>query len=98
MIIKQEPLSMAEVKRIVKDENEELEKFVKSFVKMKPEEAENMEKELQALGILKIKQEHIVKIVDLLPEDASDVNKIGMDVGLDEEEIGKILGVIKKYK
>jgi DNA-directed RNA polymerase subunit F len=98
MIIKQEPLSMAEVKKIVKDENEELEKFVKSFVKMKPEDAENMKKELEGLGILKIKPEHIVKIADLLPEDASDVNKICVDVGLDEEEIGKILGVVKKYK
>jgi len=98
MIIKQEPLSMAEVKKIIKDENEELEKFIKGFIKMKPEEAEKVKKEIEDLGILKIKSEHIVKIVDLLPEDASDVNKICTDVGLDEEEIGKILGVVKKYK
>ncbi len=98
MIIKQDPLSMAEVKNIVKEDNPELEKFIKGFVSLKPEDGENMRKELEALGILKMKPEHAAKVIDLMPEDASDVNKIFVDISLDEEEIGKILGVVKKYK
>lgn len=98
MILKQDPLSMAEVKKIVKDDNPELEKFIKGFVSLKPEDSENMKKELEGLAILKMKPEHAAKIIDLMPEDASDTNKIFADVSLDEEEIGKILGVVKKYK
>ena len=48
--------------------------------------------------MLKLKQEHIVKIVDLLPEDALDLNKIFTDVSLDEDETTKILEIVKKYK
>ncbi|MEM4230865.1 MAG: hypothetical protein QXF25_03250 [Candidatus Pacearchaeota archaeon] len=98
MIIKQEPLSMAEVRKIIKDEKTDLEKFIKCFVKIKPEDAEKMRKELEGLGLLKMKPEHIITIINLLPEDASDVNKIFIDVGLNEDEINKILEVVKKYK
>ena len=97
MIINQEPLSFAEVKAMIK-EKQELEKFIKTFSKIKPEDAESLKQDIEKLGILKIKQEHIVKIVDLLPEDASDLNKIFVDVSLNEEETKKILDVIKKYK
>jgi DNA-directed RNA polymerase subunit F len=98
MIIKQDPISMAEVKKIIKDEKPELEKFIRGFVKTSPEDAEKMKKELESLGILKIKDEHIAKVIDLLPVDASDMNKIFTDVGLEEDEIGKVLEVVKKYK
>ena len=98
MIIKQEPLSMAEVRKITKDEKPELEKFIKSFVKIKPEDAESLKKELEALGLLKIKPEDIAKMIDLLPQDASDVNKILVEAGLNGEETTKILEVVKKYK
>ena len=47
-------------------------------------------------SLLKIKNEHIVKIVDLMPEDASDLNKIFTDVSLTEDETNKILDIIKK--
>ena len=40
----------------------------------------------------------MVKIVDLLPEDSIDINKIFTDVSLDENETNKILEVVKKYK
>jgi DNA-directed RNA polymerase subunit F len=98
MITKQDPTSMAEVKSISKEDNPELEKFIKGFVKMKPEEAEKFKEELEALGLIKMKPENIVKIIDLLPEDASDINKIFTEAGLDESEINKILEVVKKHR
>ena len=89
---------MSEVKKIVKEDNPELEKFVKGFIKMKPETAEKMKQELEALKLIKMKPENIIKVIDLLPEDASDVNKIFSEAGLDESEINKILEVVKKHK
>ncbi len=46
---------------------------------------------------MKLKEEHIVKIVDFMPGDASDLNKVMVDVSLDQEEVNKILDVVKKY-
>ena len=48
--------------------------------------------------LLKIKNEHIVKIIDLMPEDASDLNKIFTDVSLTEDETKKILEAVKQFK
>ena len=47
---------------------------------------------------LKIKKDHVVKIIDLLPADASDLNKIFIDVNVNEDEINKILEIIKNSK
>jgi len=100
MINEMKPLSLPEAKKIVEDTKDELEitGFLKKFTKLDVKKAEGMRKELESLDMLKVKEEHIVKIIDLLPEDASDINKIFSDVSLDENEINKILEVIKKYK
>ena len=45
-----------------------------------------MKKELEGLNNHKIKNEHIVKIIDMLPKDASDIHKIFIDISLDENE------------
>ncbi|MBI2124317.1 hypothetical protein HYT92_00855, partial [Candidatus Pacearchaeota archaeon] len=46
----------------------------------------------------KLKPENIAKIIDFLPEDASDINKIFIDTGLDENETAKIIEIVKKYR
>ena len=53
---------------------------------------------LEKADLLKVKREHLVKIADLLPQDASDVNKIFVDVSLNEEETNKILELVKSAK
>jgi len=98
MILKQEPMSLAEVKEMLPEEKEEIEKFIKSFTKIKPENARKLKEELTGLGILKIKPGDIAKIIDILPEDASDLNKILVDTSLSEDEVNKILEVIKRHK
>ena len=96
------PLSLVEAKNIVETSKEEGEKevksFMKRFIKLDNKETGEIKAELENLNILKMKAEHIVKIIDLLPEDASDINKIFADVGLDENEINKLLEVVKKYE
>jgi len=103
MILDRTPLSMNEVQLILKDipdseKKEEMDLFLKKFVKATPKQAEKIKKDLEKADLLKIKREHIAKIVDLLPEDASDVNKIFADVSLNEEEINKILEIVKSSK
>ncbi len=103
MILDRTPLTMAEVEDLVKDlpdneKKQEIELFLKKFLKIKASMAKKIKEELEKLDSLKIKRDHIVKIVDILPEDASDLNKIFTDVSLNEDETKKILEIVKNSK
>lgn len=94
------PLSMVEAKEIVETSGDEKEisSFMKRFIKIDIKDAKKLRKEIEDLGLMKMKEEHVAKIIDILPEDAADVNKIFTDINLDEDETNKILGVVKKYR
>jgi len=100
MAIKEErPITMAEVVSLAGDSEkaEEIKKFIKSFNKMNVKKALEMKEELVALDLIKLKDEHIVKIVDFVPKDASELNKVIIEVSLDSDEVAKILEVTGKY-
>jgi DNA-directed RNA polymerase subunit F len=100
MAVKEErPITMAEVVALAGDSEkaEEIKKFIKKFNKMDVKKAIEMKEELKALDLIKLKDEHIVKIVDFVPKDASELNKVIIEVSLDAEEVNKILDVTKKY-
>jgi DNA-directed RNA polymerase subunit F len=96
-----EPLSMAEVVEFVEKENEDESNvvgFIKKFNKINSKDAKELKEELNKLEIIKIKTDYIIKMIDLLPETSEELNKIFVDVSLDEDETKKILDTIKKYK
>jgi len=98
-IIESRPLTLAEVSDLVgnTDREKDVKTFIKKFTKMPVDKAKAMGEELAKLGLLKLKEEHIVKIVDFMPKDAVDLNKVMADVSLDQGEVNKILDVVKKY-
>lgn len=96
MIHKNEPLSMAEAMGYIK--NPETQKFVKGFINMKPEKAKELRKKIEKLDLIKLNSRNISKIIDLLPEDKESLNKILVDVNLDENESNTILQTIKDTK
>ena len=104
MIKNSEALTLAEVKELLAEEESEKSKtalaYIKKFCKIKPEKANQLKKAIEELGIIKLKQKHISKIIDLLPEDSEDLRKIfvGEEVSLDQNEINSILETIKKHK
>ena len=101
MIKNNEPLSMAEAVEYAKKNNEtgkEIVGFIKKFTKLKLTEAKNLKKKLQELDLIKLNEKHIVKLIDFLPEDSEEVNKIVVDSNLNEDEIKKILETIKEFK
>lgn len=101
MIKNSEPLSMAEVVEFVEKENEDelnVVGFIKKFNKLNSKDAKELKEELNKLEIIKIKTDYIIKMIDLLPETPEELNKIFVDVSLDEDETKKILDTIKKYK
>ena len=103
MIYDRAPLNLNEVQEILEnipdgDRKEEVKIYLKKFLKAKEGQSEKIKQGLEEMDLLKLKREHIVKISDILPEDASDLNKIFTDVSLSEEEINKILEIVKNSK
>ncbi len=108
MIRKSEPLSLPVAKEMLEKafkeqpENARLKgslDHIKKFAKIKPKDAKKLEEELQSLELIKIKQEHIAKIVNILPETAEELRVIffGEDISLDQNETEKILSTVKKF-
>ena len=93
-------LSMVEAIKIAgnmpSEKKQILETFIKKFIKNK--NYKKIKEELEALENIKIKSKHIAKIIEIMPEDASDIYSIFTDVSLDDNEISQILEIIKKNK
>lgn len=100
MIKNNQPLSLSEVIEYAKNEGSETELvgFIKKFNKIKPKEAKELKEEIEKLMDIKIKPEDITKLIDLLPETSEELNKIFVDVSLDDDETKKILDTIKKFR
>lgn len=95
------PLSMAEsLEYIEKDKRAEkpVADFIKKFAKISPKEAKELRKKLEDLKIVKMNDMTISKLIDILPEKSEEVNKIFIDISLDENETKKILDTIKEFK
>ncbi len=92
-----EPLSIAEVTGYV-DKDAEVVKFIRRFTKMSAKEAKDIRKKIEGLDLMKVNPENISKIIDFLPENQEDLNKIFVGVNLDEDESKKILDTIKEFK
>jgi len=104
MIKEIQAVSLAEVKEILADvetdKAKEIIQFIKRFTKLSAEKAKEMKKEVEALNLFGLKTEDIVKLADLMPEDAEDLRKVfsGSELSLKQDENAKILEIIQKYK
>ncbi len=99
MILDLKPLTLVQVQEFTKDldEKPELKGYLKKFVKLKAKNAEALFGELKDLKNHKLKDEFVVKIIDVLPRDAEALNKIFIEVSLDEKETNEVLEIVKKY-
>jgi len=93
------PLTIAEAYDIVKtlEEKQELKDYFKTFVKLSKEKAQQLAGEIRALNNPKLNDEHVIKIVDFLPTEAEELNKVLRDAGLTEVETNAVLELVKKY-
>ena len=101
MVITEEtPITLAEVVALSGDSDKAvaIKKFIKTFNKMDVGKARDMKGALVKLDLIKLKDEHIVKIVDFMPSDASELNKVLIEISLDGDEVTKILEVVKGFR
>lgn len=94
MIKNMTPLSMPESIKYVKEP--EVKAFIKKFTDLNEKKAEELRKKLEDLNLIKLNEKHISKIIDLMPEEKEDVQKILPDSNLDDEEKDAILNTIKE--
>ena len=99
MILKMTPVHLGDVKELSGDleSKPELRDYLKEFSKLDKKTADTLFESLRGLGNLKLKDEVLVKIVDLLPKDSDSLIKILNDVSLDEKELTDILAAVKEY-
>ena len=97
MIKNSMPLSMAESLEYVKKDSE-ASKFVRSFIKLDLKDAKKLREKLENLDLMKLKSPEIAKVIDVMPEDKEDLNKIFVGMSLGEDETKKILDTIKEFK
>jgi len=99
MILDKKPLALVEVKSLIKglEEKKQMESYIKKFSKISKADAEKLAAEIRALNNPKINEENLVKILDFLPANSEELNKIFIEVSLSEEEANSILEIIKKY-
>lgn len=108
-IVSEVPLTMADVKfrlEAIKKEKKELNfraekvlEYANSFVTLKEKEFEDVKKELNDLGIGRLKEKNIAKIIDVMPEDMESLKIIftSENLTLKQDDLTKILEVTKKH-
>ncbi|MDO8460265.1 MAG: hypothetical protein Q7S74_04100 [Nanoarchaeota archaeon] len=99
MILERHPQTLAEVQAIVLklDEKQPLKDYLKKVTNLSKEKAEKLKQELKSLKNTKLREEYLVKIIDFLPKDSEDLNKIFSEAMLTEDEINPILEIVRKY-
>ncbi len=99
MILSKKPLTLAEVDSFVPkgEEKKPIHEYLKKFLVLSKDKADKLIEELRALNNLKLKEEHLIKIVDFLPKSLEDLNKVAAEANLSEAEANAILEITNKY-
>ena len=100
MIKDAKPLSMIEATEYFgeKISGADVSGFVKKFSKLSLKEAKELRKKLDALELVKLDAKSISKIIETLPENLEELAKASIGINLDDEEVNRVLEVIKEFK
>jgi DNA-directed RNA polymerase subunit F len=107
-IIEEKPISMAELKedlKKIKKRDEELnfraektQEYLDQFVTIKDKEGKELAKKIEELDIPRLKPEHIIKLVDILPTTPEEVKIVlqGYTITVTKENLKRVADVIKE--
>lgn len=107
--VEQRPLSLGETKEIVagiEKRDKELgflsnraKEYLETFVTLAPKKREELIKKLNALGVTRLKDEIIGKIVDFMPKTAVELKTVisGYNLTLSKKDMDGIVEVIEKF-
>ena len=107
-LIKETPISSVELKgklMAIKARDKEMGtkanktlEYLNVFASLKLKDAEELKKKIINLNIPRLKDRHIVKILDLMPQDIDSLKILftGEHITIKQEDLGKIFEAIKK--
>lgn len=107
--VEQKSLSLGETKEIITDiekRDKELgflsnrtKEYVDTFVTLSPKKREELIKKLNGLGVTRLKEEIVGKIVDFIPKTAVDLKIVlaGYNVTLSKKDMDSIVEVVEKF-
>jgi len=108
-VLKETPISIVELKeeieKIKKRDGElnfranKTEEYLNQFVSFPLKKAEELKEKLEKLSIPRLKDEHMIKIIDLMPTN-TEVLKVLLQaytVTVTQENLKKIVGVVQEY-
>ncbi|MBW3012649.1 hypothetical protein KY325_05140 [Candidatus Woesearchaeota archaeon] len=108
-VIKEKPVSMAELKaelaRIKKRDGdagfraEKTEEYLNVFVKISHTKAKELHDELEKLQIPRLAEDHIIKIIDIMPANVEELKVVlqGYALTVSKENMKKICDAVAKY-
>ncbi|MBW2998488.1 hypothetical protein KY321_03020 [Candidatus Woesearchaeota archaeon] len=108
-IIEEKPMSMIEVKselETIKKRDEELnfranktEEYFNSFMTLSAKQGKELKEKLTNLEIPRLKEQHIIKIIDTLPTSEDDLKMIlqGYTITINKDNAEKIIKVVSEY-
>ena len=108
-IVSQTPVTLSDLKQDIakmKQRDKEpsirvtrMEDYLNTFVEISPEQGKELHAAITKLAINRLKEEHICKIVDLLPKTANELKVImqGYALSLTNDASGKITETISEF-
>ena len=107
-IKEEQPITMAELKedlKKIKKRDEELnfraektQEYLDQFVTIKDKDAKELFKKIEGLDVPRLKPEHIVKLIDILPTTPEEVKMVlqGYTITVTKENLKRIADAIKE--
>ena len=108
-ILEEKPLTMAEAKELLKKiekrdgelgfRAKNTKEFLDESVKLSAGQAQELREKLEKLNVPRLKEEHIVKIIDVMPETPEEFKVLiqGYPVTISQENAKKIADVVKEF-
>jgi len=106
-IVEELPLSLPEVKEILEKINKRdkvlsnkgtrVLDYISKISNMDEKELNELKNKLNNLGVLRLKEKHVAKIIDIMPKDIDSLKTIfvGDNLSLKQEDLKKILECLK---
>tara|TARA_Y100000310_G_scaffold302635_1_gene340162 strand:+ start:18376 stop:18717 length:342 start_codon:yes stop_codon:yes gene_type:complete len=107
-IVNENPLTMVEMGKKLEEINKrdkelnfratKVKEYIDQFITLENKKLEEIKKKIQELNIPRLKDRHISKILDIMPKDMDSLKVIfiGDNITIKQEDLDKILEVIKK--
>ncbi|MFH1591650.1 MAG: hypothetical protein ABIC95_07040 [archaeon] len=108
-VITESPVSLTEAKQhldAMKKRDEELNfranktlDYLQQFPLLSPAKTKEFRKKIEALDVPRLKEIHILKIADMMPNSVEDLKVVlqGYTLTVNQDNMKKIVGVIKEY-